>query len=41
MFLLNDTILLGGVRTSSLMDNITISTKGTKRGLEKLESIIE
>ena len=40
MFLLSDTILLQGVRTSGLMDNVTISTKGTKRGLDKLESII-
>ena len=33
MFLLNDTIFLRGVRTSGLMDNAMISTKGTNRGI--------
>ena len=40
MFPLNYTILLRGVRTSGLVDNATISAKGTKSGLEKLESVI-
>ena len=40
MFSLTDTILLRGERTSGLMDNVMISTKATKRGLDKLESII-
>ena len=28
------------MRTSCLVDNVTVSTKGTKRGLDKLKSII-
>ena len=40
VFSLRNTIFLRGVRTSSLMDNATISAKGTKRGLDKLESVI-
>ena len=40
MFSLSNTILLRGVRTSGQVDNATISSKGTKRGLDKLESII-
>ena len=41
MFSLNDTILLRGVRTSGEVDNATISTKSTERGLYKLHSIID
>ena len=40
MFSLNDTILRRGVRTSGMVDNVTISTKGTERGLDKLLSVI-
>ena len=40
MFVLSDTMLLQGVRTSGLINNVTITTKGTKRGLDKLESVI-
>ena len=40
MFSLNDTILWRGVRTSGMVDNVTISTKGTERGLDKLLSVI-
>ena len=38
---LNNTIFLLGLRTSGLVDNVTIRTKGTKRGLDKLKSIID
>ena len=41
MFSLIDTILLRGVRSSGMVDNATISTEGTKRGLEKLKCIID
>ena len=41
MFPLSNTILLRGARRSDVMDNTTISTKGMKRGLDKLESIID
>ena len=40
MFSLSDTIVMRGMRTSCLVDNVTINTKGTKRGFHKLESII-
>ena len=40
MFSLSNTILLRGVRTSGLVDNATIRAKVTKRGLEKLERVI-
>ena len=40
VFLLSDTILVRGLRTSVLVDSAIINLKGTKRGLGKLESII-
>ena len=40
MFLLSNTILLQGVRTSGLIDNATINIKGMKRVLDKLKSVI-
>ena len=40
MFPFKDTILLRGMRTSSQVDNVRVSTKGTKRSLDKLKSVI-
>ena len=40
MFLLSATILLRGVWTSGLMGNATSSTKGTEKGLDKLNRVI-
>ena len=40
VFLLDDIILLRGTRTIGLVNNVTIITKGSKRGLDKLKSII-
>ena len=39
MLPLSDTIFLGGVRTTGLVDNVTISVEGKERGLEKLEDV--
>ena len=41
MFPLTDIISLRGLRNSGLVDNTKINTKGTKRGLDKLERIID
>ena len=38
MFLLSNIILMRGVRTSGMVNNLTINTKGRKRGLDILES---
>ena len=39
-FLLCNTIFLLGVKTSGLVNNVTINAKGTMRGLDKLTGII-
>ena len=40
MFSLSNTILLQGVKTSGLVDNVTVRAKVMKKGLDKLESVI-